>query len=153
MKTIVVATKTVNAVGKNGRPLQLVKGQQLKKNQIVNLQSRHKSYVEEQVVANTPKTRMSLDEKLLIADLYNDLSDPVNQSDNRTDIISKFYEVYPNRPEASIIFYICQCKHIDLFYNSTGFTSVDKNIIKFLHGLNPDRYISIEDYEYAQSYA
>lgn len=153
MKTQTIALKTFRGIGKNGRPLSFSKGDTLKPNQIKNLLPRHKDYVIEKIVPTTPKSKMPKGEKLLIADLYNQYADPVNQSDNRDMIISDYLDIYPTRPVNSIIFYICQCKHVDNYYDSKGFTSVDSNIITFLNTTDPDRYMNNKDYQYCKSFS
>lgn len=153
MKSQTIAIKTFRGVGKNNRPLVFEKGDILKPNQIKNLLPRHMNYVKIEEVLPTPKLNMNVGEVLLVADLYNDLADPVNCSDNRDQIISDYLKIYPNRASATLVFYICQCKHIDKYYDSTGFTAVNKNIITFLHGINPDRYMSLQEYEYCKSFA
>ena len=152
MKTKTIALKTFKGIGKNGRPLSFAKGDILNPNRIENLLPRHMGYVKQEVVTPAPKLKMSRGEKMLLADLYNDLADPINQSDNRDMIISEYLKIYPNRPEATLIYYICQCKHIDTYYDSLGFTSVDKNIIIYLNGIDSDRYMSLEDYEFVKSF-
>lgn len=89
-------------------------------------------------------------EENLLFDLYLDLADPDNNSDNRQEIIAEFRQVYDTHTDDSLEIFINGLKRVDYRYLAEGMAP-KKSTVRKLHTIYPDRFMSVDELEFTQS--
>jgi hypothetical protein len=128
-------------------------GQVLTSSQIRSIgDRRRRDYTTDQPVVHTRDT-WSPDMIYLLGDLYNTLSDPTIDSDNRMNIRSEFMSIHTWVKPASVDKYIRQCVCVDKKYTAAGLSIVSRRLCEFLNAMDSDRYMTYTDYQEAVAYA
>ena len=152
MKTQTVVTRQFSVTTGSKRVDYLV-GQVLTPGQIKSIGNRRRNdYTTDQQVVHT-RDNWSPDMIYLLGDLYNTLSDPQGDSDNRVVIRSEFMSIHPQVKPASVDKYIRQCVCVDNNYSAAGLSCVSRRLCVFLNAIDPDRYMTYSDYQSAVTLA
>ena len=91
-------------------------------------------------------------EENLLFDLYLELADPANNSDNRQDIIAEFRSVYDTHTDDSLEIFINGLKRIDYEYLAEGMAP-KKATVQKLNSIYPDRFMTVDELDWTRSFS
>ena len=99
---------------------------------------------------NQKKEEFTSAEENMLVDLYMEIADPINNRDNRAEIIAEFRTVFDRHSDDSLEIYINGLKRIDYQYLAQGMAP-KASTVKRLHTIYPDRFMSIDEVNWTTS--